>query len=244
MWVLLSATKKKCWRTWLLFVGLILALSLVQTISGKLDGIMLFAWTLIGAMILPGFISVYISILLDRQSARIIPKEVSLILQWGTRFYLLILLITLMAEGSVVSFSSLSMYEYRMKSLIWIIPIELILVIGYFLIFFKREALFQPNVEAIKKIAAQHAEKWGEKHIALKEECLELISKAEVEEALALYKKEIKETGVGDLNKVILLESQFNENKQKVTLGINSPEESQRTQNRIMMAFIQLLEVD
>lgn len=243
MWVLLSETKRKCWRIWLAIPGLVISLSLFQTFNGKLDGAIALAWIVIGLMVLPGFLIIYLAMLLDRQTTRFIPKHVSLVLRYGTLLYLLLVLMNFLAETAVVAFSSISMYEYRLQSLIWTLPAEGLLLAGYFLIFFKKQALFQPDENAIKAIASQQAEKWGKQYIELKEKCLELISKAEIQEAMTLYKNDIQKTGIGDLNTLILLEGQLHENQQKMTLGLISPEDSQRTQNRIMLALIQQLEV-
>lgn len=240
MWILLSKTKKKCWVTWVLFTAILVGLTLIQTISGKLGTITTLSWCWIGINILPAFIAIFIAVLLDRQTARIIPVSVHRLLWIGSLLYLLLVLFTLLAEQAAIT-GTWSMRDYRMRSFAWLLPFQGILVTGFYLLFFRAKALFSPDEQAITEVAGKEAEHWKQKQNQKREEYFRMIAAGRIGEVFETIMDSVKKSGVGDLDRLVLLKSQFTENRRGSDLNLISYEEYSRNQNRIIMALMNMI---
>lgn len=240
MWELLSNTKRKCWNVWLVFTGITVVISLIQTLSGRLNDIEGFSWIWVGLNLIPGFLLVFISYLKDRRTANMVPTAVHNILWMGSLLYLLLLMATLLLEGLATA-DGWSIYEYRLRSLSWTMPTQGFMVVGYLLIFFRREPIFRPDDTAIEQFAIQQAEKWGKQQEELKRTCSLLISESKIAEVFPKAKELIERKGIGDLNYLIILESQFKKVENDFMLNLIPYDEYQRMRNRISQALLNLI---
>ncbi len=240
MWVLLSKTKKIALTIWSVLLVLITGLTLLQTLTGQLSGMTGFAWMWTGIHLLPGFVVLFLSIMLDRQPARLVPQFAHRTLIGLTTLYLLLVLITLLAEPFATR-GALSMWAYRQQSFGWLVPIQLILLVGYYLLFFKKKPIFQPGESDITLMAKKEAIKWGDIQDQLRKECFELIAQGKLDQALEKLQTSIDQTGIGDPEQVYLLQSQYVENRNNQRMNLVSMEEYQRTQSRIALALMELL---
>ena len=240
MWELLSNTKKLCWRVWLAFTSIITGLTLLQTISGRLGDITLFVWLWAGITLLPGFMMVFVSVLRDRQTSKAVPREAHYVLWLGSLAYLLIVLGTILLEGIATS-RALSIYEYRLQSFAWTVPVEVLLMVGYALVFYKKQPLFRSDEQSIRGLASTQAQKWGKKQQKLKETCFELVAEGKLEKAFSTARKYMEENGSGNLNKALLLENQLSETRQRAEQQLISREESEKVTRRITLAFMNMI---
>ena len=240
MWILIAESKKRCWRLWAIFSLLLLGLTLVQSISGKLLDMLSFSWLWLMLNLLPGLLMILIAHLKDQQSARVLPAKAHWAIWGSTLLYLLVLLITLLAEQLATS-STVSMKVYRMNALLWLFPFQGVLLLGYILLYYRKKALFRLNQQAIVQAAGIQAKKWSEKENAMRESCFQLIAAGKVDEALTKFKQHVETTGIGDLNQVVLLESQLGQNQKNLRNNLISFDEGDRTRNRIIMALMDLI---
>ncbi|GJM32074.1 MAG: hypothetical protein DHS20C18_10750 [Saprospiraceae bacterium] len=240
MWLLLSKTKKGGLKIWGIFLVLVTGLTFLQTLTGQLAEMNILGWCWTGINLLPGFLILFISVLMDRESSKLITQFAHRMLLGLTTIYLLLLLSTLLAEPFATK-GTLSMQEYRLRSFWWLLPYQLILIGGYYLLFFRKKPIFQPDQSAIIKMAGKEAIKWAEIQDSLRQECFQLIAKGKVETALEKLKENIDETGIGDPEKVILLQNQYNENRNNQRMNLISMDEWQRSQSRISLALMELL---
>lgn len=240
MWTLITDTKKYSFRLWLWFGGFCFVLVLIQSWTGKLNGIMGLAWLWYFACLGPGLALLLIAVLQDRQSTLLISRTAHRVVIGFAFIYLLLALLTLLGEP-LATYGRLSIQAYRQQSFLWLLPLEVALLLAYGLLFWsKRNRLFQKM--SINDLALQKADHWGSLHEENKQKALQLIAKGHIEEALGLVSEHFRKTGLGDLSAITLLQAQWNRNKEKQQLGLLAEEEAQRYQNRQMVALLEIIQ--
>ena len=147
-WKILSSTRHLCWRIWLVFTALIVCILLGQTFNNKYGDSVLDWWWWFGLNVLPGLSLIYISLLLNSNPAKAVPREVHRGLWLGTLCYMLLIFATILGQGWSVR-GELSLNDYRRQSYAWLLPFQLILMAGYFLEFVRKESLFRPDARVI-----------------------------------------------------------------------------------------------
>lgn len=225
---------------WVTFSAIIVGLTLLQTITGKLESITAFGWWWVCVNLIPGLLVLFIAVLLDRQTTNSIPGFVHRSLWMGALIYLSLVLITLLAEQAAIS-GSLSIKAYRSYSFGWLIPFQGLLLIGFYLVFFRAKPLFFPDEKTIVTIADKQAKLWREKQNQLREECFRLITAGRVGEVFDKISNSIKKNGAGDLDRLILLKNQFVENRRNIDLNLVSLDEGSRVQSRVIMALMNMI---
>lgn len=240
MWILIAESKKHCWRLWTIFTLLLLGLTLIQSISGKLIEIMGFSWLWLMLNLIPGLLMILIAHLKDQQSAKVLPAKAHWAIWGSTVLYLLVLLFTLLAEQLATS-SVVSMKVYRLNALYWLLPFQGVLLIAYYFMYYRKKMLFRINKRAVAQAAGIQAKKWSEKENALRESCFQMIADGKVDEALAKFKQNVETTGIGDINQIIALESQLVQNQKNLRNNLISFDEGDRIRNRIIMSLMDLI---
>jgi hypothetical protein len=238
---LLSETRRACFQVCLSGALMILLLVFVQTISGKLEDATGFAWIwVIGTAILP-LTTVWISVLLNRYPSKLFQPGTHWALVAGTAFYFLLALITLLAEPFATR-GDLSTVQYLGQSIWWLLPIEALLLAGYYLAFWRKDSLFRPNAQLILDFAAQKASAWQQKGNTLRQQCFESIASNDMPGAFNLLKSQFSASSGDDLNAVVLLQNQYNELSRQRDFNLVEPGQAQISLNRITMGLINLVE--
>ena len=218
----------------------LLALTFLQTMTGQLAEIQILGWCWILINLFPGFTLLFISVLIDRHSAKLIPRFAHQTIVVLTTLYLITLLTTMLTEPLVTQ-GKLSMRDYRLNAYFWLVPYQAILLLGYILLFFKKKAIFKPDQSTIGLMSDKVAVKWAAINEKLRKECLQLLANGQLAKALKKLRENIEMTGVGDLEKIILLQNQYHENQKNQHLNLISLEEAQRVNSRITMAVMDIM---
>ncbi len=198
------------------------------------------AWSWLLLSTLPGLVILVVATMRDRQSARIIPRFNHRTLVWSTAAYLFLVLLTLLAEGWATR-EARSMVAYRYQSFLWLLPLEGLLLAGYALSLWSKNANFLSRQHEIGEVAGKEAERWAERHNPFREKAFERIEKGDVGTAIDLTVEHIKESDVGDLNEAILLQSRYQEHQKSIRMNIISHEEAGIERNKITLALMELI---
>jgi hypothetical protein len=119
---------------------------------------------------------------------------------------------------------------------------ELLLLTGYGLAFFRKDSIFKPNEQIILDFAAQKASTWQGQGNTLRQQCFELIAANDLPGVFALAKAHLDKTGSPDLNAVILLENQWTELSRRRDLNLVESGEAQMNLNRILVGLMNVVE--
>ena len=142
---------------WIGFSIPILLLVLVQTINGKFEDIVSKAWLWVGINILPTFMLLLISAIQNKYAGKVIQKSIFKVIWLFSFIYLVLLVMTQfgLSAGTV----NQSIEDYFQQSYYWLVPFQLIIFGIYSLLFFKKDAVFQPNEQLMKSHFKEKADK-------------------------------------------------------------------------------------
>lgn len=241
MWKRLSYTLSKTINAWIPAWSLTFLLSVFQSISGRLNGIELQIWGLLSLLFFPGFLIVFYTFIRSRNIVKIIPPQVHRTIIASTLVYSIVVLASLLAEGWATA-AELSIIDYRKKSMLWLLPLEIILLIAYGLIFIGEPKFLVPDEESLIQLANEEAVNWLERKNEVKEKCFRQIAGGDISEAFSTLEEHFKQFDIGDLNQLTLLQSQYAENQKNWQLNLASPDELQRQRNKITLALMNLIQ--
>ena len=238
-WRLLSETRKQCILAALIGTALAVTLVFVQSVSGLLEGITALGWLWVMMVVLPALVVLWISILRNRYPAKIVHPTAHQTLVWGSWTYFLLALLTLLAEP-LATRGSRSLQQYLTQSLWWTLPLELMLIAGYWLIFYRKDSIFKADEKIILDFAAQKAATWEAKGNLLRQQCFELIASNDMPGAFSKMKAVFEKAGSAELNAIVLLEGQYNSLLRDRDLNVVDRDKSQIELNRIVMGVLNL----
>lgn len=240
-WKLLAETRRACLRMVLVGTALILLLVFAQTVGGVLAGIEALGWGWTLGIVLPVMLTLWASAMLNKYPAKIVHPNAHQSLVWGSLGYLLFVLLTLLAEPFALR-GELSLRDYLFQSLAWLLPMELTLLLGYWLVFYKKDLFFKPSEQILLEFAAQKAAGIKGKGFLAREQCYELVAANDLAGLFANMKAHFEKGNKEDFNAVLLFENQFNQVSRERAMNTVDPKEAQITLNRIVMGALNLVD--
>ena len=240
-WKLLSETRRACLRAVLFGSAAVLLLVFAQTVGGILSDVVVQGWAWVLIVVLPVFLTLWASAMLNRYPAKIIHPTAHQSLVIGSWAYQLFALLTLLAEPFATR-EALSIVQYLAQSLWWLLPLQVILLVGYWLVFYRKDSLFKPNEQIILDFAAKKAAIWEAKGNLLRQQSFELVAANDLPGVFAKLKEAFNQSNSEDLKETILLQGQFTSLSQARALNTADPDKAQIELNRIAMAVLNLVE--
>jgi hypothetical protein len=237
MLVLLADTRKKLLWLWLGFTAVLVLLIFVQTLTGKFEGIEGKAWAWIFANLLPAFLLLFAAVLLNKNPSKVLLRATFRAVYFGSLAYLLLLTLTLFALPMATA--NWSIEEYLAKSCTWLVPFQVILLLAFAALYFRKEPLFRPNAAIIQQYVAKKAEFAQRTGNASQVQAFELlIGDGGLGATLEHLSKHLKT----EENAIILLQSQHAEWGKQHDLNLLPPDALQRELNRMTMAVVGFVE--
>ncbi|MBK6996247.1 MAG: hypothetical protein IPH31_15450 [Lewinellaceae bacterium] len=240
-WKLLSETRRACLRAGLAGTAAVLLLVFAQTVGGILSGVVAQAWGWVLLVLLPVLLLLWASAMFNRYPAKIIHPTAHQSLVWGSWTYQWLILLTLLAEPFATR-EDLSIVGYLAQSLWWLLPMEALLLVGYWLVFYRKDLIFKPNEKIILDFATEKAADSKDKGNLLRQQCFELVAANDLPGVFAKMKETFGKTGGDDLKESILLQGQFTALSKEKEMNMVDPGKAQIELNRIAMAVLNLVE--
>jgi len=152
-WRFLSQLRKTC-----LSIGLLVAiLILMQTISGKLVSIELFAWGWFAGLVPPIIVLLWVHKRLYPYPGTVLPKKAYYFVIAGILLYYLSLLISLLLEPFYTQ-GSLSLLDYHTQTFWGFLLFEILLIIPLVNLLFRKEFTIALEPDEIQRYAQQSAD--------------------------------------------------------------------------------------
>ena len=237
MWIILSKTRKKCWIAWAVLAPVPLLLLLLMTLNGKFEGMLGEAWGWWAFTTLPALTVFLAATLLHRIPAKVIAPTAHTVLLTGSWAYLSLLLFTLLAVPFAER-SGMVTLEYLSISYCWLVPLHLLLAVGYFFAFWKKNQLRPPDAGILSEMAGSKA---GSNLPASQRTAYASLAAGDFGAVLAQLSAAFEATSPSDLQDVVLLQSQHSELSRDEDLGLVEPDTAQRQRNRIAMALLNIV---
>lgn len=237
MLILLADIRKKF--LWLWLTGAILSGLFIfsRTLTGANEGMETGAWLWYFINILPTLSLLFVAVIGNRNSSKVIKRSTFILLFTGVVCYLLFLLVTLFGKPDTMR--DQSMEDYLHLSYVWLLPFQSLLLCLFGLLFFRKEAFFQPSAAIMQEYVGKKAEYARRIGSLLQAQAFEtLIQPNGLGDTLAILHE-----GTGTTNKdIVLLKSQYANWKQSRDLNIAPPEQLQRELNRMTLAVIDYID--
>jgi hypothetical protein len=237
MLVLLADTRKKLLWLWLAFTAVFSLLFLIQTLSGKFEDIVGTAWLWLFTHISPCLVLLFVAVLLNKNPSKVLLLSTFRAVYASAWAYWLLLLVTLLALPFATANSSIE--AYFKEAYLWLMPFQLILMVVFSLLYFRKETLLRPNaaiMQAYVSKKAEFAERAGNdsQNTAFKA----LINNADLTEVLTYLRIHL----VDSKNDIIVLQSQYTNWQKERDLNLTAPDVLQRELNRLTMAVVNYIE--
>ncbi len=237
MLVLLADTRKKLLWLWLGFTAVLVLLIFIQTLTGKFEDIEGQAWAWIFIHLLPALLLLFAAVLLNKNPSKVLMRATFRAVYAGALAYLLLVAVTLFALP--VATVNWSIEEYLAQSYTWLLPFQIVLLLAFALLYFRREPLFRPNAAIMQQYVSKKAEFAQRSGNVLQVRAFELLaSDGGPGAALEHLRGHLK----NEENAVILLQNQYAEWTRQRDLNLLSPDALQRELNRMTMAAVGLIE--
>ena len=238
-WIQITHTRKIGLWLWLSFTAALTLLTLLQTTFGKLGEVLVVAWLWVLVLLVPGLTMLFISVLTNASPSKVNPKAVHSALGLSTLAYLMLALITVLAEPMAVM-NGESIEGYLKKSFWWMLPFNGLLLIGFWLVIVRRRPLFLPDEKILLEVATTQANTARDKGQLLRSRCFDEVGAGNLSAAMDLLKQQYSD-GRREKNELILLQGEHNNLLRNRDLNLVEPAEAQRQLNRITMAVLQLI---
>lgn len=243
MLVLLADTRKNLLWLWLGFTAFIILLIFVQTLTGKFEGVEFIAWLWAFINLLPALTLLLIAVLLNKNASKVVLKTIFQAIFWACLVYLTFVLMTLV--GLPIATLNWSIEAYLGKSYQWLIPFQLILIVVFWLLYFKKEALFRPNPQILQEYISKKAEFAGRTKKITQQQAYDLlIADDKMPDLFEFLKTEFEKIPGrnNEKNDILLLQSQYVNWQRNKDLNLAEADDLQRELNRITLAVINVIE--
>lgn len=237
-WFLLPELRQRVLRYWHIGTGLLLFFFLLQTIRGVLEDVLVPVWGWWAICTLPVLVMLQITSWLHINPAKIIHPGAGrgfLALVIG---YLTLLFLTFLFSKAAVDSNDFDLDRYYAMSLAVLLPLQGLILVGGWLLFYKRENVLRPHPAAIRDLSEGKQVEALRNNRAMQAQCYELVAANDLPGA---YQTMQQHFGTGH-TPLILLQSQYKQWEQASQLGTLSQEESQLTLNRIAVATLYLIQ--
>ena len=137
-----------------------------------------------------------------------------------------------------------SIYDYFMQSYMWLIPFQIILLAVFTSLFYRKQAIFQPNEKIIKDHFKEKAQTALDQNNSFQQEAFDKLINGDYEDLFEQLKHQTKEIANDSdkYNESVLLQSQYNEWKKNTEMNLIDTKDAQITLNRISMAIVGLID--
>ena len=243
IWVDPYNTKKQGLKVWAIFLGLIFALTLIQSATGRLEGMLRIGWIWMFSNLLPGFILLLVLVFIDPLPTGRIPSVYHKTLVITTWFYLLLVLLTLLLEPIAIQ-GQLSIAQYRLQSFIWTLPVQLLLLGAYSLVSFGQNPYHKREEQQIIEIAKEEQYKWKDLEDPIRQKAFDHIMAADIASTFKLLDQYTDVLKGKALQHYKMQKAAYVELKKNEVRDLLSYETLRITKNKIIWELIELLSVE
>jgi hypothetical protein len=240
-WILLSEARTALIIRWDIIASILFLLLFVQVTTGVITGANTTVWGWFFICILPGLLLLHLSAWLRRHTDKVISPSAYRALLWLTTGYLILLLMVFFFSRAAISNNDYGFITYYSQSLWVLIPFNLLLIIGLWLLFFTKEIQFKPNPAIIQQLAGQKAKNAAKKNFQVQLGCYEALRDGQAEKAFQQSNQWLEKYDPDKYDSGILLQSRYFNIKKELELNTLSQSEAQIEINRITIGLIELI---
>lgn len=236
-WLFLPNVLQKVLRWWHIGTSLLLLCLLAQTINGVIEDILLPVWGWWALCTLPVLVLLHLAAWQRINPHKLIHPVAFRGFLALTVGYLVLLLLTFLLSRAAVDRNDYGLEHYYQLSLVILLPLEAVILVACWLIFYKKENVIRPSPQVIQRLAATQSEQATQQGFPARAQCYELIKSNDLPGAFRCLESHFG----AENHALILLQGQYAQLEEARQLGTIEAAEAQRTLNRITVAVLQLI---
>lgn len=240
-WSILLKTRQQSWRIWWPFATISLMLLLAQSIGGAWEGAIPRVWGWLLVNLLPGAVLLTGSLVLNRTPQKMIPIAVHRAVVGATAIYGILILISLVGNQAFGA-EQLSRIVKLERSYWWLLPFQIVLLITYYIAFYRKETVFKANAENLRNAALKSASEAAKKGFLHQEQIRLALAEADFTQVFEKMNTWFKEKNPSELNELILIQSRYAVLCNDRDRGMLEPGQIQVQINQITAALLNLTE--
>ena len=240
MLILLKDTKRFLLWLWLGFSIPILLLMLIQTISGKFAAIEGTAWTWVAVNLFPVLAILLGGAIQNKYPDKLIQIFIFRIIWIFSFLYLLLLLMTLL--GMTAGTADQSIADYLVQSYKWLLPFQVLLMATFFLLYFKKRAIFQANEKILRSHIEKKADKAKKNTNISQQKAYEHLLSSDYNGLFESLRSHFENSSSQDHTASIVVQSRYNEWKHQTDMNTVDPKDAQVDLNQIVLSVVGLIE--
>ena len=235
MLILLKDTKRNLLWLWLGFSIPVLLLVLIQTISGKFEGIEGTAWTWVAINLFPVLGLLLFGAIQNKYPGKPIQIFIFRII-WITSFlFLLLLLMTLL--GMTAGTANQSIESYLNQSYKWLLPFQILLIGIFFLLYFKKRSIFQVNEKILKNHIQSKANKAKQQANLPQQQAFDQLQAGNYTQLFDHLQNHFNDTSSDEHTATVVFQSRYNKWKNDTDLDVVDKAEAQRSLNELVVSL-------
>ena len=239
--ILLADTRKKLLWLWIIFTAGIIGLFLIMTFNNTFEGVEKRAWTWAFVSLLPMLAMLFVGVALNPQPSKVIKRSGFQLIFYGALAYLLLTLATLLgSQAWLDAHTEGGIGDYFGQSYIWILPFQILLLVGAGIFYFRKTPLFKISekhlMELIEK-KTEYAKRIGK---IQQVKAFDALFESDFDKLFDVLKNDLK--GTSEANDVIAQQGRYTHLKEAMDLNTIEPAEAQLNLNQISVAMIDLIE--
>ena len=241
-WLLLSESRGRILRFWNICTGIVLLFVLIQTVTGKLAGIEGTAWAWAIGTLIPGLLMLNVGAWTNKSPSKIIHPAAHRAMLAAAMGYLLLVFCTLLFSQAAIEQNDYGLDTWLTRSLTLLLPFQVLILIGFWLIFFKKDSIFRPNPQIILDVANKKAQQARSQGKTLRLQCLDLVAANNLPEAFDHLKAYFEKNNTENFRASVVLSGEYNSLLREAQLNTIDPAQVQRNINRVTIAVLELAE--
>ena len=239
-WKLLAESRSLLLKWWHGVSFILLLFIIIQQVTSKIAGIETIVWTWYFVLLLPSIVLLNVHAFLNKHSDKALhPRIYRLLLGLSIGFLSLMFLTFLLAQFAV-EMNDYGLDVYFLQSYRYLGPLSILLVLGFVLVFYKRNNLLKPSNQAVLAIAKTKAQEAEQQTKPIRKACLGLIGDGDLTAALDKMTAYFSKNDDEGLQHLILLKSQISSIENSVELSTIESESANVSLNRITIGLIDL----
>jgi Effector-associated domain 11 len=240
-WVLLSEARTALLWRWDIATGVLLFFLLIQQTTGVIEGANAVVWGWFFICLLPGLLSLHLSAWLRRHTDKVLSHTAYRALSWLTIGYVMLVLVVFFFSRAAIDNNEYGLITYYVQSLWVIMPFNLLLLVGFWVLFFTKEMPFKPSPAIIQQIAGEKAISAAQKNLQVQLICYESLREGQLEKAFNQTNQWLEGHNADNYTLGILLQGRYHQVKREIELNTLSQSEAQIEINRISISLIDLI---
>lgn len=213
---------------------------LLQTISGKFGGIEGTAWAWMAINLFPVLALLLAGAIQNKYPGKLIQIFIFRIIWIFSLLYLLLLLMTLL--GMTAGTEDQSIQEYFIQSYKWLLPFQVLLVATFFLLYFKKRAIFQANEKILKSHIEKKADKAKKNTSVQQQKAYEHLLSSDYDGLFETLRNHFEGNAAQEHTASVVVQSRYNEWKHQTDMGTVAANDAKIGLNQIVLSLVSLIE--